>query len=62
MVVDVPAYSDDRPLIGEGGEFLGMVAVTVPAHPELLRLPASWEAVASFQACVDDRARLRPAG
>ncbi len=62
VVVDVPAYAEDRPMIGADGEFLGMAAVTAPAHPEALRLPASWEAVDSFQACVDDRARLRPAG
>ena len=61
VVVDVPAYADDRPLIGEGGEFLGMAAVVVPAHQEALRLPASWEAVESFTASGAERARLKPA-
>jgi len=61
VVVDVPAYAEDRPLFGEGGEFLGMATVTVPEHQEALRLPASWDAVASFLASVADRARLRPA-
>lgn len=61
VIADVPAYADDRPLFGPDGEFLGMAAVSVPAHQEALRLPASWDAVASFQASVEDRARLRPA-
>lgn len=61
VVVDVPAYSEDRPLFGAEGEFLGMARMTVPAHQESLRLPASWDAVASFTASVEDRARLRPA-
>jgi len=61
VIVEVPAYADDRPLFGEGGEFLGMAAVIVPAHQEPLRLPASWDAVASFVASVENRASLRPA-
>ncbi len=61
VVVDVPAYAEDRPLFGEGGEFLGMALETVPAHQEALRLPASWEAVESFTASVAERSRLRPA-
>lgn len=61
VVVDVPAYAEDRPQFGEGGEFLGMEPVTVPAHQEALRMPASWDAVASFTASVDERAQLRPA-
>jgi hypothetical protein len=61
VVVDVPAYSDDRPVFGTEGEFLGMAVVTVPAHLEALRLPASWDAVASFSASVAARALLRPA-
>ena len=60
VVVDVPAYAEDRPCFGPEGEFLGMEPETVPAHQELLRLPASWEAVASFLASVAERARLRP--
>jgi hypothetical protein len=61
VIVDVPAYADDRPFFGAQGEFLGMETVTVPAHQEALRMPASWEAVASFVASVADRARLKPA-
>jgi hypothetical protein len=61
VVVDVPAYAEDRPVFGANGEFLGMEPETVPAHQELLRLPASWEAVASFMASAEERARLRPA-
>lgn len=61
VIVDVPAYSEDRPQFGAQGEFLGMETVTVPAHQEALRLPASWDAVASFTASVAERARLRPA-
>ena len=61
VVVAVPAYTEDRPQFGPDGEFLGMAAVTVPAHEELLRMPGSWEAVASFVASAEDRARLRPA-
>ncbi len=60
-IVDVPAYSEDRPQFGTDGEFLGMALVTVPAHQEALRLPASWDAVASFTASVAERARLKPA-
>jgi hypothetical protein len=61
VVVDVPAYSDDRPLFGADGTFMGMARATVPAHQELLRLPASWDAVASFNDSVADRALVRPA-
>ncbi|MDQ7836076.1 MAG: hypothetical protein RDU24_11895 [Humidesulfovibrio sp.] len=62
VLVDVPAYAEDRPMIGPDGEFLGMEVVAVPAHQELLRLPASWAAVASFTASVEERALLLPAG
>ncbi len=61
VLADVPAYAEDRPLFGEQGEFLGMAAVTVPAHQEALRMVASWDAVVSFADSVEDRARLRPA-
>jgi len=61
VIVDVPAYAEDRPQFGPDGEFLGMAAVTVPAHQEALRLPASWAAVASFTASAAARALLRPA-
>jgi 2-methylcitrate dehydratase PrpD len=39
VVVDVPAYSEDRPLFGADGTFMGMARVTVPAHQELVRCP-----------------------
>lgn len=55
VVVDVPGYSEDRPLFGPQGEFLGMGPVDVPAREELLRLPASWEAVASYVAFAQAR-------
>jgi len=61
VVVDVPAYAEDRAQFGPDGEFLGMVVVTAPAHRETLRLPVSWDAVASFTASVAERALLRPA-
>ncbi len=61
VIADVPAYAEDRPLFGEQGEFLGMARVNVPANQEALRLPASWDAVASFVASVENRALLLPA-
>ncbi|MBU1230601.1 MAG: hypothetical protein KKA55_04770 [Proteobacteria bacterium] len=61
VIVDVPAYAEDRPRFGQDGEFLGMAPLTVPAHQEALRMPASWEAVASFLASAAERARLSPA-
>ena len=36
-----------------------MEPVTVPAHWEALRLPVSWDAVASFKVSVEERARLK---
>lgn len=56
VVVDVPAYSEDRPSLGPNGEFLGMERVEVPAHEEVLRLPANWEAVESYVDYVEARA------
>ena len=61
VLADVPAYAEDRPLFGEQGVFLGMTTQAVPAHQEALRMPASWDAVASFAASVENRARLNPA-
>lgn len=60
VVVLVPAYMRDTPLLGEDGAFLGMGRAAVPEHAEALRWPESWDAVASFVECVEDRARLRP--
>lgn len=61
VVVDVPAYGVDQAQYGEDGEFLGMVRATVPASQELLRMPASWAAVQSYQEFVENRARMNPA-
>lgn len=58
VVVDVPAYSEDRPQFGPDGEFVGMAAETIPAHQELLRMPASWGAVDSFVAFAESRTQL----
>ena len=55
VVVDVPAYSEDRLQFGPEGQFLGMARVEVPAHEEVLRMPASWEAVASYVAFAQAR-------
>ena len=55
VVVDVPAYTEARPVLGADGEFLGMSDVLVPAHQELVRCPANWDAVASFVAYVKER-------
>ena len=60
VVVDVPAYSEERPSLGPEGQFLGMARVEVPAHEEVLRLPASWEAVASYMAFAQARAAASP--
>lgn len=60
VVVDVPAYAEDRPQLGHDGEFLGMAPQTVPAHQEALRMPASWEAVAAFVDYVAARAAASP--
>jgi hypothetical protein len=60
VVVDVPAYAEDRPGFGPEGEFLGMVRVLMPAHRETLRLPASWAAVDEFAAYAAARAAQNP--
>jgi hypothetical protein len=60
VLVTVPAYMQDTPLFGADGAFLGMGRVAVPEHGETLRWPESWDAVESFRALVEDRARLRP--
>ena len=53
VVVDVPAYSEERPSFGPEGEFLGMARVEVPAHEVVLRSPESWEAVEQIVAYYD---------
>ncbi len=60
VVIDVPAYAEDRPRFGPEGEFLGMARVDVPGGEEVLRLPASWEAVTSYLAFVQARAAANP--
>lgn len=60
VVVDVPAYSTETPLIGEDGEFLGMARVTIPAGKEAVRMPASWAVVSEYQAYVAARAAANP--
>lgn len=60
VVVDVPAYSEDKPLFGTEGEFLGMGPGNVPPREEVLRMPASWEAVASYIAFAQARAQDNP--
>lgn len=56
VVVQVPSYSERRPIINEAGEFVGVGDVVVPAHEELLRMPVSWDAVQSFVDFAEARA------
>lgn len=56
VVVMVPAYTEKRPAFNEAGEMIGMEDFTVPTHEELLRMPASWDAVNSYVAFVEARA------
>jgi hypothetical protein len=58
----VPAYMQDAPLTDADGGFLGMTQIVVPAHQEALRMPASWEAVAEFNAFAAQRAAANPVG
>lgn len=60
VAVTVPAYIEKRPTLNAAGEFAGIVDVEVPAHEELLRMPASWEAVQSFVDFAEARVRLSP--
>lgn len=60
VVVDVPTYTEDRPAFGPDGEFMGMETAIIEAHQELLRMPASWDAVESFLAFVEVRAAANP--
>ena len=56
VVVTVPAYIERRPAFNEQGELTGMEDFTVPTHEEVLRMPASWDAVQSYVAYVEARA------
>lgn len=60
VVVGVPAYMTDAPLFDPEGGFIGMGRVEVPAHQDILRLPASWAAVAEYVAFVEARAAANP--
>ena len=60
VVVDVPAYMQDRANLDAEGGLLGMTRVAADAHQEVLRLPASWAAVAEFVAFVTARAAANP--
>lgn len=60
IIVDVPAYAHDVPLLGADGEFLGMGRATMPATQEALRMPASWAAVDGYVDFVNQRAAENP--
>jgi len=60
VVVDVPAYMQDERVLDADGGLLGMTRTEVPAHQEVLRLPASWDAVAEYMAFVTARAAANP--
>lgn len=61
VVVTVPAYVEKRPAFNEAGELTGMEDVAVAEHEEVLRLPASWQAVDSYMTFVQERATTAPA-
>ena len=56
VVVSVPAYIEKRLAFNEAGELTGMEDFTVPTHEELLRMPASWDAVREYLDFVQARA------
>lgn len=60
VVIDIPAYTETLPSYGDNGELLGVATVTVPAHREALRLPASMAAVEQYLAYVEARAAANP--
>ncbi|GAB6127101.1 hypothetical protein [Humidesulfovibrio idahonensis] len=62
VVVDVPAYMQDVPLLDEQGGFLGMGKRVAAAHVQVLRMPTSWTAVEEFVAFVTARAAANPVG
>ncbi len=61
VVVDVPAYSETVPAYDADGGLTGMETRTVTAHQEVLRLPASWDAVAQYNSYTSARATQSPA-
>jgi hypothetical protein len=60
VVLNVPAYMANREQLNSQGEFLGMMRVEVPAHQEILRMPATWAAVNKYTAFVAARAADNP--
>lgn len=59
VIVDAPAYSANIPQY-DGGAFVGMDLVNVPAGQEAILRPASWAAVESYLAYVQARAAANP--
>ena len=55
VVVTVPAYVEARMTYDDECNLTGMADVTVPEHEEVIRSPASWDAVASYVAFVQAR-------
>jgi hypothetical protein len=60
VVVDVPAYMQGERVLNADGGLLGMTRVEVAAHQEVVRLPASWDAVAEYVSFVTARAAANP--
>jgi hypothetical protein len=56
VVIDVPAYTEQRPAYDAEGNLIGMAPVLVEAHKEVLRSPVSWDAVKSYVGFVEARA------
>ena len=50
VVINVPTYTEQRTYFDEQGDMAGVAPVTIPAHEEVLRSPASWDAVAQIVA------------
>lgn len=60
VLLPVAAYSREVPAYDAEGQFLGITRETVPGTEELLRLPASWEAVQDFVNFAQRRAEANP--
>lgn len=60
VVIDVPEYTYTCPAYDEAGNLAGVVSVAVAAHEEVLRSPASWDAVAQIVDFVAARAAASP--
>lgn len=48
VVVDIPAKEFQSPQYDVDGGLLGITTTGSPEHEEIIRLPASWEAVNSY--------------